>query len=93
MGLQNDGVEAGGPNDVRDEPYFLTFLQQAIARLPDLYRAVFVLAEIKGLPHQEIATILGLTVSATKTRLHRARLLLREALAHYFEGKIPQRVC
>ena len=89
MGLQNDGVEAGGLNDVRDEPYFLTLLQQAIARLPDLYRAVYVLAEIEGLPHQEIATILGITVSTAKTRLHRARLLLPEALANYFKEKVP----
>jgi RNA polymerase sigma-70 factor (ECF subfamily) len=70
----------------------LTVLQQGIAGLPALYRTVYVLAEIEGLPHQEIATILGLTVSTAKTRLHRARLLLREALAYYFEGKIPSTV-
>jgi len=62
----------------------LTVLQQEITRLPELYRAVYVLAEIEGLPHQEIATILDLTVGAVKTRLHRARLFLREALAAYF---------
>jgi RNA polymerase sigma-70 factor (ECF subfamily) len=67
----------------------LVLLQHAIGRLPKWYRSVYVLAEIEGLPHQEIATILGITVSTSKTRLHRARLLLREALAHYFEGRIP----
>ena len=64
----------------------LAHLQQAIARLPAWYRAVYVLAEVEALPHQEIATILGLTVSTAKTRLHRARLLLREALAGQPEG-------
>jgi RNA polymerase sigma-70 factor (ECF subfamily) len=67
----------------------LAHLEQAIARLPDLYRAVYVLTEIEGLRHEEIATILGITVSTAKTRLHRARLSLREALADYFEEKIP----
>ena len=62
----------------------LTVLQQGIERLPELYRAVYVLAEVEGLPHQEIATILDLTVGAIKTRLHRARLFLRELLADYF---------
>jgi len=65
----------------------LTVLQQEIARLPEGYRAVYVLAEIEGLPHQEIATILDLTVGAVKTRLHRARLFLREGLAGYFEER------
>ena len=59
-------------------------LQQAMARLPERYRAVYVLAEVEGLPHQETAAVLELTVATVKTRLHRARLFLREALADYF---------
>jgi RNA polymerase sigma-70 factor, ECF subfamily len=61
-----------------------TVLQEAMARLPELYRAVYVLAEIEGLPHQETAAILGITVGTVKTRLHRARLFLRQVLADYF---------
>ena len=61
-----------------------TALQQGVERLPELYRAVYVLAEIEGLPHQDIASILELTVGTVKTRLHRARLFLRETLAGYF---------
>jgi RNA polymerase sigma-70 factor (ECF subfamily) len=59
-------------------------LHEGMARLPERYRAVYVLAEIEGLPHQEIATILDLAVGTVKIRLHRARLFLREALADYF---------
>ena len=77
------------PEDTLLRQEALVHLEQAIARLPDLYRAVYVLAEIEGLRHEEIATILAITVSTAKTRLHRARLLLREALTNYFEGKIP----
>ena len=59
-------------------------LQQGIERLPDLYRAVYVLAEIESLPYREIAAILNLSVGTVKTRLHRARLFLRAILADYF---------
>jgi RNA polymerase sigma-70 factor, ECF subfamily len=62
----------------------LTVLRQAIERLPELYRTVYILAEIEGLPQQEIASILEITVGTVKTRLHRARLFLREVLAGYF---------
>jgi RNA polymerase sigma-70 factor (ECF subfamily) len=62
----------------------LNVLRQGIERLPELYRAVYVLAEVEGLPHQEVAGILDLTVGAVKTRLHRARLFLRGLLADYF---------
>jgi RNA polymerase sigma-70 factor, ECF subfamily len=61
--------------------------RQGIERLPELYRAVYVLAEVEGLPHQEIASIRDLTVGAVKTRLHRARLFLRGLLADYFADR------
>jgi RNA polymerase sigma-70 factor (ECF subfamily) len=72
------------PEDALLRQEALTVLQQAIADLPELYRAVYVLAEIEGLPHQEIGTILEVSVGTVKTRLHRARLFLRQALANYF---------
>jgi RNA polymerase sigma-70 factor (ECF subfamily) len=65
----------------------LMLLRQAVDRLPPGYRAVYVLAEIEGLTHQEISQLLELSVGAVKVRLHRARLGLREALSEYFEGR------
>lgn len=56
-------------------------IERAIAGLPMIYRDVFVLADVEQLPNADIAEMLGLTVPAVKTRLHRARLLMREALA------------
>jgi RNA polymerase sigma-70 factor, ECF subfamily len=44
--------------------------QQGIERLPDLYRAVYVLAEIESLPYREIAAIFDLSIGTVKTRLH-----------------------
>ncbi len=60
-------------------------IEEAIARLPEIYRAVYVLADVEELPHAEIVKMLGLSVPAVKSRLHRARLLLRKMLAPHFE--------
>jgi RNA polymerase sigma-70 factor (ECF subfamily) len=56
-------------------------LQQAFDQLGSVDKAVVVLSDIEGLPDREIGMILGLNVSAVKTRLHRDRLLLRGRLA------------
>ncbi len=55
-------------------------LEAAIARLPKGARRVFTLFDVEGYKHEEIAEMLGVTTGATKAQLHRARLLLREAL-------------
>lgn len=60
-------------------------IEQAIASLPEIYRDVYVLADLEGLANSEIAELLGLSVPAVKSRLHRARLLMRNALAPHFE--------
>jgi RNA polymerase sigma-70 factor (ECF subfamily) len=62
-------------------------IERAIARLPQPYRDVFVLAGVEGLANADIAERLGVSVAAVKSRLHRARLLLRRALAPYFEER------
>jgi RNA polymerase sigma-70 factor (ECF subfamily) len=61
-------------------PGDLLDLEDAITKLPPGARRVFVLHDIEGYKHEEIAEMLGVTSGATKAQLHRARLLLREAL-------------
>lgn len=61
-----------------------TELEAAIRELPEKLRAVFVLRELEGLSGEETAQTLGVTIENVKTRLHRARLQLRERLAGYF---------
>lgn len=56
-------------------------LDAAIDRLPDHYRAVLVLKDVEQLATGDVAEIVGDTVAAVKTRLHRARMALREQLA------------
>jgi RNA polymerase sigma-70 factor (ECF subfamily) len=60
-------------------------LETAIARLPEIYRQVYVLAYVKELPSTKIAGMLGLTLAAVKSRLHRAQLLMRKTLAPHQE--------
>jgi RNA polymerase sigma factor (sigma-70 family) len=55
-------------------------LERAIAELPDQLRAVFVLKEIEGFAHDEIADLLDIKRGTSEVRLYRARRLLRERL-------------
>lgn len=55
-------------------------LEGAIAALPRQARAVFVLHDIEGYRHEEIAEQMGIAVGTSKAQLHRARMLLREVL-------------
>src|SRR5665213_1517911 len=55
-------------------------IERAIAKLPKGARRVFVLHDVEGFTHEEIGTMLGVTAGGCKAQLHRARLLLREAL-------------
>lgn len=56
-------------------------VNEALAALPDLDRDVFVMREVAGLGYDEIGRACGLTPDAVRSRLHRTRLQLREALA------------
>jgi len=58
-------------------------MEEAIAALPPKFRSVFVLKDIEGFSLKEIAEMLGITLAAVKTNLHRARLFLRDHLAEF----------
>lgn len=77
------------------EPDFLSAeaneaLDRAILNLPDKLRVVFLLRDIEGLSIQETSETLGLTETAVKTRLLRARLRLREELSVYFGERLGE---
>lgn len=65
-----------------------TDLTRAIQTLPEGYRAVLVLRDVDGLTAPEVANELGITVEAVKSRLHRARAMVREKLvaSGYWNG-------
>jgi len=59
-------------------------ISDAVRKLPAPYRAVYVLRDVEGLASEDAAALLGLSVAAVKSRLRRARLMMREALNPYF---------
>jgi RNA polymerase sigma-70 factor, ECF subfamily len=68
------------PEKVMAQSEVRTVLEQAIDELPDAFRAVFVARIVEGMSVDETADLFGLQPETVKTRLHRARLLLREEL-------------
>jgi RNA polymerase sigma-70 factor (ECF subfamily) len=56
-------------------------LERALGELPDGCRAAFVLHDVEGLEHKEIADVLGIAEGTSKSQVHKARLRLRKLLA------------
>jgi RNA polymerase sigma-70 factor (ECF subfamily) len=66
-------------------------LAEGLSRLPDELREVFVMRDIEELSNSDVAERLQLTVPAVKSRLHRARLQLRDRLNRYFQDRMKPR--
>jgi RNA polymerase sigma-70 factor (ECF subfamily) len=65
----------------------------AVERLPEHYRAVLLLRDVEELSSEEVAEVLGESVASVKSRLHRARMALRELLTRrYASGSAPARM-
>ena len=62
-------------------------VRAAIEELPDGYREAVVLHDLEGVPYQEAATLMDLTLGGFKTRLHRARLHLRNRLEEFWKDQ------
>ncbi len=60
-------------------------IRQATDALPEAYRQVFLLKDVDGLSYEEIAEVTGDSVAAIKSRLHRARLALRESIDEFYD--------
>jgi len=72
--------ERPGPPARSDGPESGFDLERALATLPPGARAVFVLHDVEGYKHEEIARLTGVATGTSKAQLHRARRLLREVL-------------
>jgi RNA polymerase sigma-70 factor (ECF subfamily) len=69
------------PSEALERQEIKRLIQEAVAALPDGYRVVFLLREVEELSTREAATVLQMTESALKVRLHRARMMLQKDLA------------
>lgn len=83
MSLRQDEREEG------DRATFIfelkTALEEAIQTLPEEYKPVFILRDVDGLSSSEVGTLLGISIPAVKSRLHRSRMILREKLLPIYE--------
>ncbi|WP_245470216.1 RNA polymerase sigma factor [Mesorhizobium sp. M2C.T.Ca.TU.002.02.1.1] len=77
---QNDVNPGDDPERTMAQRQILGLVERATDRLPDVYRTVFVARVIEGLSIEETADLLGVKPETVKTRLHRARALVRKAL-------------
>lgn len=73
------------PMEELQKKEFRQVLDQAIMDLPKDYRIVLILRDMEGLSAKEVSQVLGISTAAVKSRLHRARLFVREKLSLYFE--------
>ncbi len=75
------------PEQVTENRELKKILDKAINKLPYDYRIVFILRDVEGLSTAETAKVVGLTVPAVKSRLHRARAFLRKELDKTFRNE------
>lgn len=71
-----------GPDQVYADSHFDDDVQRALDALPADFRAAVVLCDIEGLSYEEIASTLGIKLGTVRSRIHRGRAQLRQALAH-----------
>jgi RNA polymerase sigma-70 factor (ECF subfamily) len=63
-------------------------INEMLDRLPDHYRAILILRDVEERSNEEVAEILGETIAAVKSKLHRARMALREQLTRHFAPRM-----
>jgi RNA polymerase sigma-70 factor (ECF subfamily) len=69
------------PSEAVEREEVRKLIQQAVEKLPDIYRQVFLLRDVEELTIGETAEILNVSIPSVKVRLHRARMMLQEQLA------------
>lgn len=76
------------PEEKASSKEVMDFIRENLKELPESYKVVFLLRDVEGLSNNEVAEVLDISLTATKSKLHRARLFMRERLSKYFEGSI-----
>lgn len=79
-GARDVAAHAKGPDDLAMNAWLGRELRTALAKLPPAYRMIVLLREMEGLSTREVAEVTKMTEDNVKTRLHRARVMLRESL-------------
>jgi len=82
----------GDPHSYLENKQLQQYIDDALEEMPDMYSVPFILRYLEELSIKEIAELLNLSEAATKSRILRARLALREALSDHFEEVKHERV-
>jgi RNA polymerase sigma-70 factor (ECF subfamily) len=77
------------PDNASDHAHLSRALKEAIDKLPEEFRAVFMLRDVDGMSTKAVGKILNLSQPAVKSRLHRSRMMLRRKLAAFYD--MPER--
>ncbi len=86
VGIEDDSASV----EMNDERAMIAAsIEEATAKLPTGARTVFLLHDVEGYTHEDIARELGITAGASKSQLFKARAKLRRLLAHLMEGPEP----
>lgn len=85
LAANEQGVERRTPEHGVHERELQRLLEKAVDALPDNFRAAFVLREIEQLSVAETAEVLGIVPATVKTRVYRARQLLKKSISHDLE--------
>jgi RNA polymerase sigma-70 factor (ECF subfamily) len=81
---------AAAPEEIVSAAQMKQLLQDAVAQLAPEFRAVYQLRDLDELPGDEVAAMLGISLAAMKSRLHRARTMLRERIESAMLGNQPR---
>jgi RNA polymerase sigma-70 factor (ECF subfamily) len=87
-----ESLADGGPSQVElaGEQQRAATLQEALGRLPDHYRTPLVLTHVEGLSLDEVSRVLNLPEGTVKSRLFRARAMLKEIIRRHYPGLAPE---
>jgi RNA polymerase sigma factor (sigma-70 family) len=80
---------APSPEQVYADTHLDPQVQAALDKLSPEFRVAVVLCDIEGLTYEEISATLGIKLGTVRSRIHRGRVQLREALAHLAPGRAP----
>jgi RNA polymerase sigma-70 factor (ECF subfamily) len=73
--------EKAGPFDHAEDTAQAIDVQRALARVPEDFRVALILHDVQDLPYEDVAAVLGVPVGTVKSRIHRGRVALAQALA------------
>ena len=92
--MEDKGIElpstSARPDEHWDAMQMKQLLQDVLLALPENYRRVYEMRDLDNQPGEEVAETLGISLAAMKSRLHRARALLRDRLDEVLKGNFKK---